>query len=305
MPTSTPTRRRSTSTRSTKTKRTGQARTARSRRSASLPRRVGGSQTVRSLAGNDRFAGRRQEIRRQQGARRLRIVLALAAVSLLAVSAIGLVNSEALDVDRVSVTGSARTPTARIVEVSGIRGGQPLLELDLASAERAVQDLPWIRKAQIERGFDGEVTITVEEREPVTALPAAGAFVLVDQLGYQLEKVARPPDGFLPVTGLRASGRPGELAPEEAALVLNLIQALTPSLEPAVAELVVDGGGLTVVLTTGGRANLGDSNLLGEKVQALETVLARVDLKCVSVIDLRVPSAAAVRRSETPEGACR
>lgn len=285
-------------------------------RSAATP--VGyNTDSIRVGSSSDRFVGRRQEIRRQEGARRLRVVLALTVVSLLAVSAIGVLNSELADVDTVTVVGNNRTPVDDVVAATSILAGVPLLDLDLAGAESGVEELPWVRKADVERRLDGEIIVRVTEREPVLALPVVGPeedagagesgtgrYVLIDQLGQQLELVNGPPDGFLPVVGVEASGRPGESAPEETGLILSLIQALPPTLVDQVSAMTVSEGDLYLDLASGGRANVGDSSLLGEKIQALETVLARVDLTCVSVIDLRVPSAAAVRRAESAEGAC-
>ncbi len=264
---------------------------------------------------SDRFADRRQEIRRQQGARRLRVVVALTVVSLLAVSTIGVLNSELADVDAVTVVGNGRTPTEDVVAATSIVIGTPLLDLDLASSEIGVEALPWVRKAELERRLDGEIIVRVTEREPVLALPVVGPgaaaldsgtgrYVLIDRLGQQLEVVKERPTGFMPVTGVEASGRPGEPAPVETGLILSLAQSLPPSLTDQVASMTMTDGDLHLELSNGGRVNVGDSSLLGEKIQALETVLARVDLSCVSVIDLRVPSAAAVRRAESAEGAC-
>lgn len=297
---------------------------ARSRRAAkpartpARPTPVGyNADSIRVGASSDRFVGRRQEIRRQQGARRLRVVLALTVVSLLAVSAIGVLNSELADVDAVTVVGNDRTPVDDVVLATSILTGQPLLDLDLAAAETDVEALPWVRKAEVERRLDGEIVVRVIEREPVLAIPVVGPgavvadgdavpgrYVLIDELGQQLELVDDIPAGFLPVAGIEASGRPGESAPEETGLILSLAQSLPPSLVDEVSAMTVAEGDLYLELKAGGRANIGDSSLLGEKIQALETVLARVDLECVSVIDLRVPSAAAVRRVETAEGGC-
>lgn len=293
-------------------------RTAKPSRTPARPTPAGyNTDSIRVGGPSDRFVGRRQEIRRQAGARRLRVVLALTVVSLLAVSTIGVLNSELADVDAVTVIGNDRTPIDDVVAATSILPGQPLLDLDLGAAESGVEALPWVRKVDINRRLDGEIIVRVTEREPILALPivAPGAdgvtrdagparFVLIDQLGQQLELVDEIPAGFVPVAGIEASGRPGESAPEESGLVLSLVQSLPPSLIDQVSAMTVSEGDLYLELTSGVRANIGDSSLLGEKIQALETVLARVDLECVSVIDLRVPSAAAVRRAESAEGAC-
>ena len=94
------------------------------------------------------------------------------------------------------------------------------------------------------------------------------------------------------------------MAPDKTVLVLNVQKAMPPALHEHVTQLSIEGEDVFLDLRFGGRANLGDSTNLGEKIQALETVLARVDLRCVSSIDLRVPSAAAVRRSEAAAGVC-
>lgn len=248
--------------------------------------------------------GRRREIRRQQGTRRLRIVVALTAVSLLAVLCIAILNSELADVDAVSVVGNSRTSSEAVEAASGIVLGHPMLDLDLTAAERQVVALPWVETVDIDRRLDGQVVLRVVEREPVAALPAGGGYVLVDRSGLQLETVAARPDDFIPVVGITASGRPGEYAPQETTLVLNMINAVTPTLRPEVVALMIEAEDLVVELRNGGQAIFGDSSQLGEKIQALETLLARVDLRCVSTIDVRVPSAAAVKRSESAEGAC-
>lgn len=314
-------RRRSTSGRSGPSRTGGKAgrrRDAKPSRTPTRPTPIGyNTDSLRVGPTSDRFADRRQEIRRQKGARRLRVVLALTVVSLLAVSAIGILNSELADVDAVTVVGNDRTPNDDVIEATSILAGQPLLDLDLAAAEAGVEALPWVRRAEVERRLDGEVIVRVRERTPVLALPvvgsgadvgggetASGRFVLIDQLGQQLELVNDIPAGFPPVAGIEASGRPGESAPEETGLILSLVHSLPRSLVDQVSAMTVSEGDLFLELTSGARANIGDSSLLGEKIQALETVLARVDLECVSIIDLRVPTAAAVRRAESAEGAC-
>ena len=54
--------------------------------------------------------------------------------------------------------------------------------------------------------------------------------------------------------------------------------------------------------TVGGRARFGDGTDLDGKLQALETMLARVDLRCIDTIDVRVPSAPALTRLPPPDG---
>ena len=121
---------------------------------------------------------------------------------------------------------------------------------------------------------------------------------VVNARAAQIERVDARPAGFVPVRGVEASGELGEVAPPDAALPINFLEALPDHLAPEITGIEVADGELWADLDAGGRANFGDSNELGGKFQSLETVLARVDLSCLSMLDLRVPAAPALRRSD-------
>ena len=88
-------------------------------------------------------------------------------------------------------------------------------------------------------------------------------------------------------------------------LLPELLEALPAESEAAISAVVVADGDINLLLTGGGRANLGDSSELGPKLQAFETVMARVDLGCLDTVDVRVPSAPVVTRTSDlpPAGA--
>jgi hypothetical protein len=131
----------------------------------------------------------------------------------------------------------------------------------------------------------------------VVALPTGARFVVVDRTGQQLELVAERADHFLPVSGVEASGVPGQPVDEVGRSVVTLADGLSPAVAGASSTIVVVDGLLALDLTVGGRAVIGDVRDLDAKLLALETVLQRVDLTCVEVIDVRVPSAPTVRRT--------
>ncbi len=279
------------SARSTRTRRARSTSAATSRTRS----RSGSSQSARTA---NRFVQRRSDVERQQAARRFRFVLALSMVSMLAVLMIGLLNSSWFDVDSVVVVGAERADVDEIIATSAVVIGQPLLDVDLDHAVDAVRRVPWVGEVNIRRDWTGLVTIAVTERDPVLALMSPSGFVLVDYWGRQIESADSRPVGFLPVDGVEASGRLGEMAPPDAALPINFMQALPDHLAAEITALEVVEGELLADLDAGGRANFGDSSQLGSKFQSLETVLARVDLSCLSMLDLRVPAAPALRRAD-------
>ncbi|MGH1493607.1 MAG: cell division protein FtsQ/DivIB [Acidimicrobiales bacterium] len=229
--------------------------------------------------------------------KRLRIVLGLTLVSTAAIGVIGFLNSSMFDVDEITVAGNDRSDPQLIVDSSGIEIGQALLELDLDAAAEQVQLVPWVGTVEVAREWNGAITISVTERGPSMVLNAGPRFALVDDHGRQLEIVDARPAGYMPVLGIEGSGVAGEPAPAEALPVIALLEALPPEVEEQVGELVVEDGQLFLQLAVGGRANFGDGSDLGAKLQSFETMLARVDLSCVDMIDVRVPAAPVIRRT--------
>jgi hypothetical protein len=133
-------------------------------------------------------------------------------------------------------------------------------------------------------------------------VPAGGRFALVDATAKQLEMVDSAPQGFLAITGTQASGVPGEPVPDDGAEAVALVGRLSPPVAAQVSGIVIEQGHLMVQLRSGGRADFGDVRSLDAKMVALETVLTRVDLSCVAVIDVRVADAPTVRRNPAKPG---
>lgn len=243
-----------------------------------------------------RMQARRRSVQRREGLRRLWIVAGLTIVASLAIGAIVISNSSWLDVERVTVVGSERSNPQQIAIASEVTVGEPLIEVDLETAAQAVRGVPWVASASVDRNWNGEIVIQVTERVPVIALPTGERFAMIDGTGQQLEVVASRPDGFFVIEGLEVAGVPGQTAGLDARLLISLVEALTPEVTAATESLLIEDGSLSIRLTGGGRANLGDDRDLRDKLVALETVLARVDLTCLAVIDVRVPSSPTVRR---------
>jgi len=130
----------------------------------------------------------------------------------------------------------------------------------------------------------------------IALLAAATRYALVDDHGRQLEIVDRRPEGYMPVIGIESSGVAGEAAPDTALPVIALLDALPADVEQQITAVVFEDEQLFLDLMVGGRANFGDGSNLGPKLQALETMLASVDLSCLATIDLRVPAAPALTR---------
>jgi cell division protein FtsQ len=176
---------------------------------------------------------------------------------------------------------------------------QPLMiDVDAGAVARHVEALPWVDRARARRVWPSTVRIVLTERAPTAALAGPnGGVALVDVTGRVLDVVGRAPGGLVAVTGLPAVGPPGsEVAPAaRGALVVTALMA--PALVSRAPELaLLPDGELELHLAQGAVARLGGPDEMGEKLEALLTVLTRADVRGVRVIDLRVPRAPALTR---------
>lgn len=303
-------------TTTTRTKRP--AKKAAPKRAKSTSKRKGGSSV------DPRLKARRVEVARVEGRRRLRTLVALVIITIAAIGALALIDSSAFDVDRVLVQGVVESDPATVVALTGIEVGDPLLELDLDAAARQVEAMPWVASAVAHRQLNGDVRIEVVERQAIAALEVEGSdlFVLIDASGRQLAGIEARPPSFVPIEGVAASGVLAQPAPAAARSAVRVIEALPARLVQSVVSVRVEAGSvaapaavadpnavganrpaaegepqvLVLLLTDGGRVVLGDDSSLDEKMLSLETMLTRVDTRCMEMLDLRVPSAPALTR---------
>lgn len=269
-----------------------------------------------------RLRARRIEVRRNEGRRRLRRLLVLAAITVVAAGAWGITRSPLLDVDHIEVVGVDRLDPAAVIAAAGIETGDPLVDLDLGRARADTEALPWVESVQVHRSWGGTIRYEVTERSPVAVAMGAGRASLVDADGWVVGPAGTADQVTLPrVEGLEVPEVGGRLEGTDRS-VLDLVGSLTEGLVPWVDAVVVgDDGELSLRLwrsatdpspdhdpvlepqdPLAGRVDDPAVVLIGlvldlpDQIVAAETVLTRVDLSCLAVIDARVASAPTVTR---------
>lgn len=121
----------------------------------------------------------------------------------------------ALDAEQVEVSGAGTVVAVdQVRAVVDAEAGVPLTRLDTAALRTALLDVPGVRDVTVTRDWPHGLTVALESREPVAAVPestdvaqqAEGAadgaegtgYALVDQDGVQVGRADAPPEG-LPV----------------------------------------------------------------------------------------------------------
>jgi len=208
-----------------------------------------------------------------------------------------LVTGDTLRVQHIDVTG-AQVVDAYTVAFTADLGGESLLTVDLGAAEAALEALPAVKDATVERDWPQSVRITIQEHQAWGYWQAAGQVYVIDREGTVLE-AARPAPAAAPTVIDVAS--PQDLAGGQVAdadtvhLVARLLEDRVfqqAGLRPSGFIFQRDRG-LTVTAEGGPDAVFGDSSNYEFKVQAFEEVLQQLQAReqtgapQVAEIDLR------------------
>ena len=258
-----------------------------------------GSGPVTVVPMDPRIRRRRVEVRRDEGRKRLRILLGCAGVVAAALAAVGVSRSPLLDVDYVQVRGAEQTGRLQVVAAGGLDGHPARLDIDTADVVRRVEALPWVLSASARLQWPGTVQVDVVERRPAAVLPAAqGQWALADITGRVLQVGPDKPAGLPVIGAVDPPERAGQRVSAQAVASLRVAAALPADVRQRVADVAaVSGGEVELQLVPpGGVVRLGRPEELEPKLAALATVLARADLARIRVIDVRVPEAPALTR---------
>src|SRR2546423_6028114 len=245
-----------------------------------------------------RIRQRRIAVRRDEGRRRLRILVALIGVAVLMAGGIALTRSPVLAVRHVRVTGAAKTGEAAVLATAHLQhSGRQMIDVDTGSIERKLQALPWVARASVQRHWPQTVRIVITERAPVAAVADQKGWAMLDGEGRVLDVTSAIPKGVLTLVDVPTAGPPGSDADPAVRSVLTVAATLPADIvSRSVAFGLGDDGQLQLHLKGGGVALLGAARDVPAKILALQTVLARVDLHSVATIDVRVPGAPVVTR---------
>ena len=248
---------------------------------------------VAAVPMDPRIRARRVEVRRGEMRRRRRVFLSSLALVTVLGGGFGLTRSALFDVDHIKIAGRERAPRDALLEAAGLANRTQLTDVEPGHIEARLEKLPWVRSATVERRWPGTIAIAVVEHLPVAITPAGDAWAEIDAEGDVLA-INDSPDPQLPILdGVKAVAVGERVASVGAVRVASL---LPESLRPMVSSVRAEGNSVELLLEPRGRAVLGAPEDLGEKLTAVQTVLAAVDPGSISVLDVRVPTAPVLTR---------
>jgi len=252
------------------------------------------------MAIDPRIRARRVAVKRAEGRKRLRWILLGLGIVAVAGGTWLVTRSALLDVDHFQVNGLTQHSEAIVVESAAIDRGAPLLDINLGAVASRVEAIPWVKSAHSARQWPGTVRIDVVERVATAMLPAGeGLYALIDESGVVLDEfpVESAPD--LPIIDLEFVAETGAVV-ESALPGLDVVGEMPSDLRPWVQKILVDpdSGKLGLDLVGSATVDLGDRSHLADKMNSLRSVLAGVDLTCVTSIDVSVADLPTVKERD-------
>jgi cell division protein FtsQ len=160
--------------------------------------------------------------------------------------------------DQIEIQGNRFVPADAITEKFSADMGRSVVRVPLTERREALESLPWVAEAHVQRALPNRIRVEITERTPVAFLRTGSDLSLVDAQGVILD---RPVDGEFrfPVVGGIGESMPRDERARRVSLYAQFmkdVEAVQPGAEDHVSEAdLSDAADLRVTLTGLGTAS--------------------------------------------------
>lgn len=235
-----------------------------------------------------RFRLRRIEVRREEGKRRLRVVLYVLVPILVVVIAVAILNSPLFGVRTVTVQGAKYVSPEVLAQATAQVKGKSIIFGDLHAAELTLRADPWVRDATVSKHFPSTAVIDIDERQPVAwFLGSDNQSRVLDVEGYVIAVQEGQPTQYMQITGVGDALLAGARANEVYTAAAQLSASLPTEIQKTVLNVgVVNNSEMLMTLRTGTVVTFGQPSDLRAKLVSLVLILRRQDPQNLRSIDL-------------------
>lgn len=237
-----------------------------------------------------RIAARRRAVQETHARRSLARLFVLLAILAMAAGVFWLFRSPVLSLSEVVVEGSSQADVETALASAGAAVGVPMMDLDIAAVEAAIEADPWVVSARVARDWPDEISVVVEERTPVAWVRTSAGWHWVALDGVSVGTADVPPEGEPVILAVDRSG-----SDFTADLGIKGMLAFVDSLRPDLAESAVVTGvaGSFEATIAGYEVRLGTGDEPEAKAAAVAAVIDQAP-EPGSVITVMAPGQPAV-----------
>lgn len=246
-----------------------------------------------------RISARRAAVTREQGRRRLRVLMAgLAGTALLVGVWMVLFHTPVFAARAITVVGAVHETPAQVISAGGLATHPPLLDVNGGAVATSIEKLPWVRSASVSVHWPDGVRVVVHEEVPRLAMQIAnGQWAAVATDGRVLALSAARPAGLLTFAGPNVPTLTGSTLGAKDAVGLAVASTLPPSFAAQVTGVTVEPAGwVQLAMTTPILVDIGNATELSAKYEDVSALLAGATLHTCDVIDVSVPQAPTVTK---------
>lgn len=240
------------------------------------------------VSGQARFRERRIAARRAEGRRRLRVAVFVGSIVAVIVVVLLLLASPLLSIRTVDVEGVVYSDPERVGEVVASLRGDAILTADLHGAERALEEIAWVREARVSMHLPRRVSIQIDERDPIAFYRAVDGFNrVIDIDGRVLDVIEGDPVDFPPIQGTGPNLSDGDFVSQPFLGAAQLINALPRDLRLRLVSMAVTPDGeVSFLLSDDVTVLFGRPDRFQDKLVALVNEIKRQGGRSYSVIDV-------------------
>jgi cell division protein FtsQ len=240
---------------------------------------------VRRTGVDPRIRARRIAVAREQGRRRLRVLVVFLSVFVAVGTACLIVRSPLLAVDHIVVTGVPPERVAAVIAAADIHHHAPLLLVSTGAVAQRVERVPGIGTVSVRREFPGTLRISAHvQGVALWARDPAGGVALIGYDGRVQRIASTPPPNIIELRGVAHIPAPGDQIADRATAVV--MTQLPPSFSARVGAIsATSSTDVRLYLIVGGEVRLGDLSSVHDKGVAAEAVLERMGC-AVSYLDV-------------------
>jgi cell division protein FtsQ len=193
-------------------------------------------------------------------------------------------------VKRITVEGQQHSTDAEIARALGAGPGGFMLAFDTDAAKERLEQVPWVKHAQVMRLLPSTLQVVIEERVPFAVWQSKGKTYVVDSEGTVIAPAVREAYAELPFVV-------GEGAGKNAAVLFDTLKRFGALTEQMIAAMRVGDRRWTLKLSSGIDVMLPDDGVddalktliaLDQERGLLERDIAAIDLRLADRVSVRV-----------------